>query len=162
MYNTNGQSRRGEYFEVQTSPQMNNFGMTPQPALAPGFPAARIDYPALQQRQRSNNGFPVRLPPPLQSIPTPAGKVQIPPPALARLTSSSMVNNPTTSSFQLLQSASYLTNPAFGAFPKSLTALGDGSIGLTGLKNLGNTCYMNSMVQCLSATIPLARFLKGE
>ncbi|KAG8958513.1 ubiquitin-specific protease doa4 [Tulasnella sp. 419] len=29
---------------------------------------------------------------------------------------------------------------------------------LTGLKNLGNTCYMNSIIQCLSATVPFARF----
>jgi ubiquitin carboxyl-terminal hydrolase 8 len=31
-------------------------------------------------------------------------------------------------------------------------------IATTGLKNLGNTCYMNATIQCLSATVPFARF----
>jgi hypothetical protein len=31
-----------------------------------------------------------------------------------------------------------------------------------GLKNFGNTCYMNSTIQCLSATVPFARFFTGE
>lgn len=31
----------------------------------------------------------------------------------------------------------------------------------TGLKNLGNTCYMNATIQCLSATVPFARFFTG-
>lgn len=39
---------------------------------------------------------------------------------------------------------------------------GDVELVKTGLKNLGNTCYMNSTIQCLSATVPFARFFTGK
>ncbi len=43
-----------------------------------------------------------------------------------------------------------------------VTYWGDAQIATMGLKNLGNTCYMNSTIQCLSATVPFARFFTGE
>lgn len=160
------QSRRNDYFDG-SQPQHQGYPReySSQSAAYSGAPQRPIDYPSLRNRVPQSNGTPPRP----SGVPAPAtafssnvqqpdsitgGLVKPPPPALARA--------PSTPAFQLFQSASYLSNPSTGMFPKQLTAMGDGVVGLTGLKNLGNTCYMNSMVQCMSATIPLARFLKGR
>ncbi|KAI8644102.1 hypothetical protein BD408DRAFT_450842 [Parasitella parasitica] len=57
--------------------------------------------------------------------------------------------------------ASSPINNAYRTAPvsdNSFSQMGTVLIGTTGLKNLGNTCFMNSIIQCLSGTIPFARY----
>lgn len=48
--------------------------------------------------------------------------------------------------------------PRIPSIGSQISQVGSVSAGMTGLKNLGNTCYMNSVLQCMSATVPLARY----
>ena len=43
----------------------------------------------------------------------------------------------------------------------SVSAVMHAGPGLCGLVNLGNTCFMNAAIQCLSGTVPLRQYLLG-
>ena len=45
---------------------------------------------------------------------------------------------------------------------KSLASVVSSRGGKCGLVNLGNTCFMNSGIQCLAAVVPLANYFLGE
>ncbi|KAJ7580153.1 ubiquitin carboxyl-terminal hydrolase 4 [Mycena floridula] len=84
-----------------------------------------------------------------------------PPPAAASGALERQDNRPRQTPFSPLQSqTSGLPALKSARIPSDypVTYWLDIQIGTSGLKNLGNTCYMNAPIQCLSATVPFARF----
>ncbi|KAJ3322967.1 ubiquitin-specific protease doa4 [Blyttiomyces sp. JEL0837] len=98
------------------------------------------------------------------SSPTAARKPPPPPPkpkgTLGSLGSLDSLDNPSTNTSGSINSNSTVVASSQNDFV-SFSHLGSDNIGLTGLKNLGNTCYMASILQCLAGTIPFVRYILG-
>ncbi|KAI0642296.1 cysteine proteinase [Trametes meyenii] len=140
-----------------SSPATNGLvSLPPQASINPSpLSRKRSDY--MDPSQEVLNGFANRTPidyPELSSQ-----HVLRPPPAVATSTMDPRPPRtlPQANSFQVVRPG---PKPPMIQSDYPVTYWPDLQIGTSGLKNLGNTCYMNSTIQCLSATVPFTSFFK--
>ena len=119
-----------------------------------------IDYPQIGSRQAPPVNEALRPHRPAPAPPPSQSQSLVPSVPLTRPPLAKPAPMRSNSSFSSMHLPSY--SSSHSQFPTTNMSFDDSMIGLSGLKNLGNTCYMNSTIQCLSAAIPFARYFKSE
>lgn len=162
------------YRSAYIQPQINGIAAHPVGTTSNSPTRTRSDFGDVQAQTQSFSGYhslrtPIDYPllpglPIVNSLTRPSPSPSLaphPPLPQTPLARPEAIQPPPLRSFPTLSLQPYPpSGPARSAFSNEMS-FGDDWIGLTGLKNLGNTCYMNSTIQCLSATIPFARYFKG-
>ncbi|KAF9560109.1 cysteine proteinase [Agrocybe pediades] len=150
-------------------PTQYDIASPPQASINPSLSRRRSDF--VDQSQEALSGYNASThnnarPPPIDypellSSSSPTTTIIRPPPVAA---SSTLVERQDNRPRVQQATATSPFSPGGGPKPPRIQSdypvpyWADLQIGTSGLKNLGNTCYMNAPIQCLSATVPFSRF----
>lgn len=145
-----------------TTPMQYDIASPPQASINPSqLSRRRSDF--VDQSQEALSGFNARSPIDYPELTSPT---IIRPPPVAASSMERLDNRPRVQ--QIAPPFTPVSAGATGPTPPRVASdypvnyWFDLQIGTSGLKNLGNTCYMNAPIQCLSATVPFARFFTGK
>ncbi|KAG1735883.1 uncharacterized protein EDB91DRAFT_1143324 [Suillus paluster] len=148
-------------FANTSSHSASRTGGTPLFSQPPALPPQASINPSPLVRRRSDyvelgsgsGSFSARLPIDYPDLPN-SHVIRPPPPVASNSFQRQHSHSQSYSVSTLKEAPKPPTIPS--AYP--ITYWSDMQIVRVGLKNMGNTCYMNATIQCLSATVPFARF----
>ncbi|KAG5219362.1 ubiquitin-specific protease doa [Salix suchowensis] len=133
----------------------DNIASPPQASINPSFPRRRSDYIDQTQEALSGSGIASRGGP--IDYPELSTQISRPAPVAAPAIALDRQDNHNRS-IAMPQPTVMAPLPPRLKQDYSVVYWYDTQIGTSGLKNMGNTCYMNAPIQCLSATVPFAQF----